>query len=92
MDIINIVAMYSDFYEINYKGEIIITFPMQDKFQVEFIAIVDINAFLLIIVICEYIYQHYLCRITFKFTIWLTRNNSVHYDDDNDFKIFFCVK
>lgn len=56
MDIINIVAMYSDFYEINYKGEIIITFPMQEKLQVEFIAILDINVFLLIIVICEYIY------------------------------------
>lgn len=56
MDIITIVAMYSDFYEINYKGEIIITFPMQEKLQVEFIAILDINVFLLIIVICEYIY------------------------------------
>lgn len=55
MDLINITAMYSDFYEINCKGEII-TVPMQEKLQVEFIAILDLNVFLLIIVLYEYIY------------------------------------
>lgn len=34
--------------------------------------------------------------VIFKFTIWVTRNNSVHYDDDDDndnlFKNIFCVK
>lgn len=51
--------MYYEFSEeVNYKEEIMITVPQPKKQQVEFIAILPINSFPLIIVICECIYQH----------------------------------
>lgn len=56
--------------EISSKGQIIITVPMQEKLQIEFIAIFAINPFPFITVICEYIYQHMNADVSFKFNMW----------------------
>lgn len=70
--------------EISCKGEIIVTVPMQEKLQVEFIAIFALDPFPFITVIYEHIYLHMNADISFKFNMQIHEKQVSDDDDEND--------